>query len=239
MSLADHFKHLSFSHLNLYMQSPAKWALCYLHGVKDVSPNMWRGSAVEAGIVHYLYTGDLDDAIKAAFAKFEEEAQGEVTEEIESAISVIPGMVEQGAIALAGREMPFGKQIRVEHQFDGIDIPAIGFVDVEWPEIGLEIKSTNRMPSDISEGHACQTAFYKFCRKKPFEVLYVTKSKHQLIPFDADPAPYVRRLEWTAHAINDLLTAFPDKMRATRVLPAPDYDHPYLWNSPAAREAAA
>lgn len=232
------FPHFSFSHLNLYMQSPAKWALCYLHGFKDESPSMWRGQAVEEGIVHYLYTRDLDAAIKAGLAKFEERAQGEVSDEIEKELASIPGMIEQGSIALADKEIPFGKQVRVEHQFPGIEIPTIGFVDCEWPERGLEIKSTDRMPSEIREGHATQTAFYKFCRKKPFDILYVTKSKHQLIPFDQDPMPYVKRLEWAAHAISDLMTAFPNKDRATRLLPPPDYDHMYLWKSPAAREAA-
>ncbi len=233
------FDHFSFSHLNLYMQSPAKWALCYLYGFKEESASLWRGIAVEDGIIRYLYTRDLDEAIKCGFAKFDEKAQGEVTDEIEKELAVIPGMIEQGSIALAGREMPFGKQIRVEYQFSGLDIPTIGFVDCEWPERGLEIKSTNRMPSEISENHGTQTDFYRVCRKKPFDILYVTKSKHQLIPRDCDPMPSIRRLEWAAHAINDLLTAFPDKNRVTQLLPPPDYDHAYLWKSPAAREAAA
>ncbi len=232
------FDHFSFSHLNLYMQSPAKWALCYLYGFKDESASMWRGIAVEVGIVHYLYTRNLDEAIKNGLAKFEERAQGEITDEIEKELAVIPGMIEQGSIALAGREIPISKQVRIEYQFPGLDIPTIGYSDVEWPAIGLEIKSTNRMPSEISEAHGIQTDFYRVCRKKPFAVLYVTKAKHQIIPRDCDPMPSIRRLEWAAHAITDLLTTFPDKDRVARLLPPPDYDHNYLWKSPAARAAA-
>jgi hypothetical protein len=230
--------HLSPSHLNLYASSPAKWALCYLHKFKEVGPSMWRGQAVEAGIISYLRDRDLDAAIKVALWRFEEEALGEVSDEIEKELALIPGMVEQGSIALASWEKPTRVQIRVEHKFDGIDIPIIGFADAEWPAKGLEIKSTSRMPSEISAAHSSQTGFYELCLKKPFDVLYVSKSKWQIIPLE-DAAKHVRRLEWTAHAIQDLLTAFPDPLVATRILPAPDYDHPFLWKSPAAREAAA
>lgn len=201
---------------------------------------MWRGSAVEAGIINWLGSQSMDLALKAAFAKFEEEAQGEVSDDIEKELEVIPGMVKQGTLALAGwtRPEPGDTQVEVKHWFDGIGIPIKGYIDALWPERGLEIKSTNRMGSEISAEHASQTAFYSICKKRPFDVLYVSKNKWNLFRLENAEA-HLKRLEWAAHAVQDLLTAFPDPLAATRILPAPDYDHPYLWKSEAARTAAA
>lgn len=236
-SIKQFFDHFSPSHLNLYSESPAKWALCYLHKVRDESPAMWRGTAVEAGIVAYLRLRDLDEAIRSALERFELEAQGEVTPEIEKELAVIPGMVEQGSIALADRPFPDATQLKVEHWFDGIEIPILGYVDAIWAETGLEIKTTNAMPSELRESHARQAGFYSICKKRPFDVLYVTPKKHQIFRVE-DPQQYVRRMEWAAHAIVGLLTAFPDRDAATRILPPPDYGHPYLWKSETSRAAA-
>jgi hypothetical protein len=236
VGLEKFFHHLSPSNINLYVESPAKWALCYLHKFKEVSPAMWRGSAVEAGIIDYLLNRDLDVAIKVAFGRFEKDAQGEITDAIEKQLDMIPGMVEQGSIALAGHEAPCAVQVPVEHRFDDIPIPVIGFVDAEWPQRLLEIKTVSSIKNEITAAHACQSGFYSFCRKKPIDVLYVTPKKFNLIALE-DPLKHVQRLERAALAIQILLTAFPDAHDATRILPPPDYGHNYLWKSEAAREA--
>lgn len=232
--------HLSPSHLNLFIESQAKWALCYLHKFKERAPAMWRGTAVEAGLVAYLKPpGDLDAAIEFALAEFEKEAMGELAPEIDKERNIIPDMVEQGSIALfkSERGQPLVTQSKVEHYFDGIEVPAIGFTDIEWVEDGLEIKTTTRMPSEPRFNHARQRDFYSVCKKKPFSILYVTPTKYAFFPQE-NPYDSMRRYEWAAHAIRNILSACPDKDAVSSILPPPDYDHPYLWRSAVARTAA-
>jgi hypothetical protein len=230
-------KHLSASHCNMFVSSQAKWWLCYLNGFKDAGASMWRGSATEAGAASYMANRDLDTAIQVALERFELDAQGEVTDEIEKELKNIPLYVEQAAIALADRERPDTSQLRIEHWFEGIEVPVIGYVDFTWPTKGLELKSTGQMKNEITAEHARQTSLYATATGKPFDVLYVTPKKFQFIPLE-DVGLHLRRLEWTAHRIRQILSVFHDKDEMVKIIPPPDYDHIYLWKSEAARNAA-
>jgi hypothetical protein len=78
--------HLSASSMNTYAACGAMWCLRYLPGLEykdQVGPGAWRGSAVEAGLDWWIYNRKDDtvreDAITKAHARFEQDAQGEMT----------------------------------------------------------------------------------------------------------------------------------------------------------------
>lgn len=229
--------HLSASSLNCYAEQPAFWALKYLHGYQDeTGPAAWRGSAVEAGLDRWLFHRDLDEAIAVALASFEERAMGEADDTTEKERNSITPMLEQACIYLADRLEPIARQIKIEHWFDGIEVPLIGYVDYSWEDEDLDLKTTHRMPTEIPGNHARQVGLYSVARHKPCNLLYVTTKKGEIRPVE-DGRTHVKRLEWYAHAVRRVLSIFPDKMDASRIF-APNFDH-YFWKPDAARAAAS
>src|SRR5690606_29658042 len=55
-----------------------------------------------------------------------------------------------------------GRQHKISVSIPGIDVPAIGYLDFRWPDHGIigDLKSTARIPSQISDPHARQGAIY-------------------------------------------------------------------------------
>lgn len=229
--------HLSASSLNCYADQPAFWALKYLHGFKDeAGPDAWRGHAVEAGLDLWLFKRDLDAAKEAALIRFEQDALGDLSENVERQRDVIIPMLEIACNRMQDIPPPEARQVKIEHWFDGIEIPLIGYVDYLWPEVGRDLKTTMRMPSTIPSRHARQVSLYQVVKQRPFEILYVTERRGEIKKIE-DAETHVKRLEWYAHAIRRVLSVFPDKMDAARIF-APEFDS-FYWKSEAARTAAA
>lgn len=225
--------HLSPSSLNLYQDEPAFWALKYLHGFKDdVGPRAWRGSAVEAGLDHWLFKRNEDAAKKAALDRFELEALGELEGPVGKERDRILPMLKQAMQAMGDTKEPTLRQHRVEFWFDGIEVPIIGNIDYEWEESGLDLKTTYRMPSEIPSGHARQVALYSAARRKPYRLLYVTESKSDFKEMTPDEAArHLKKLEWHAHAVRRVLSMFSCPKELARIF-VPDFDN-YRWSDEA------
>lgn len=230
--------HLSPSSLNLYAEQPAFWALKYLHKFKDdVGPAAWRGSAVEAGLDHWLYKREEGAAQKAALDRFELDAMGQVDEEVDKERLAVFPMLSKALEAVGTYGEPTGRQFKAEYWFDGIEVPVIGFTDYEWPDFGLDLKTTRRMPSEIPARHAKQISLYSAARKKTFRLLYVTEKKCEIKELQpGEQEVWLKRLEWHAHAIRRVLSMFSDKHDLARCF-VPDFES-FYWKSDAAKAAA-
>src|SRR6185437_1635547 len=85
---------LSPSSLNLWLDSPGLWSLRYLANMRDdAGPAALRGIAVEAGL--HLCLHNKPGALETALHTFEQNVQGEISDEIEAERGLIAGMVEQ------------------------------------------------------------------------------------------------------------------------------------------------
>lgn len=190
-------KHLSVSSLNLYRAEPARWVAQYLYGVKDGSnPAIWRGNAVEAGLNHALAGANDDEAVIMALANFEQEAKGEVADDIDAERANIPGMVKLVANNLRPLGRPLTTQRRIERMLPGIEVPLIGYTDYEWDEFVVDLKSTLRMPSEPRGDHAVQIISYADTLNKRPGLIYVTPKKYQRFAsehFDAEAARWTLR----------------------------------------------
>ena len=234
--------HLSPSSLNAYIEQPAYWVLKYLFKDQlqdDSNARMWRGSAVEAGVDHWLMTRDVGVALEAASRRFEEDAQGEVDDAlICKERAAIPVMLMRAQEALDGYMKPLGRQIKLEHWFDGIDVPVLGYADYEWDDDGLDLKTTHRMPSQVSGGHGRQMALYSTARKKPYKLLYVTRYKISfMLVMPADVAYYIKQLEKAAKGVEKLLSLSTDRKEIASMF-MPNLDH-FYWKSDEAQAAAS
>jgi len=232
--------HLSPSSLNCYIEQPASWVMQYLYNMRDGgSPAMWRGSAVEAGLDVFLKTTpekrNVEDCIPAAWVRYEMDAQGDLSDDVAKERANIEPILREACIALADRPIPDATQAKIEIWLDGIEVPIIGFIDFVWPDDCLDLKTTTRMPSEVSGNHARQVATYAKAKQRPCHLLYVTPKKHEFKPV-VDIEPHLKYLAKQAMTIRNLLSAVETKEQAAKFF-LPDYDH-YRWNQEAAREAA-
>lgn len=235
--------HLSPSSINCYIDERAWWCAKYLLGVKDeVGPKAWGGHAIEAGLDWYLFQrGDPDVrevALTKTFARFEEDAQGEVRDDIDKVRDDLEPMLNRAMEAAEHWPLPNARQLKLEHWIDGIEVPLWLYVDYTFPDWLLDLKATWRMPSQVSCAHARQVSVYSKATGKPPRLLYVTKSKTWPAELSVEDVEYhYGQLCSAARSIRALLETCETPERAALLNP-PNLDHPYLWKSEAAREAA-
>lgn len=234
-------EHLSPSSLNTYVEQPSFWFLKYLMGMREPgNPAMWRGSAVEAGLDSWVYKYDENEALAAMHARFEEDAQGEIEDKIDKERDVLGLFLQQACRACGERgisDMPTARQLKIEYWFDGIEVPVIGYVDYEWPEFGLDLKTTHRIPSDIPGRHARQISLYSMARQKPYRLLYVSTKRADVRELSSDEVRnHIKHLEWNAHTIRRALALYEDPTDLVRLFP-PNFDH-YMWKDETIRQKA-
>lgn len=229
--------HLSPSSLNLYAANASLWVGRYLLGWTDeFGPAAARGTAVEAGLDHWLFQRVLAEAEAVALANFADRTQGVADEEHEAERALIVPMLRQAAQALSDAPIPVARQVKIEHYANGVEVPIIGFIDYIFEDFGLDLKTTKACPSSIKADHGRQVATYAEARQQPFKVLYVTTKKSALYDLTPeDQAIHLRDIERQARAVRHLLRHSEDAADAARFF-APVLDD-FRW-SPGTTELA-
>lgn len=230
--------HLSASSLNYYAEQPAFWAAKYLFGLEESNAMMWRGLAVEAGLDSWLYKRDPEAAHVAALGRFELDAMGDLDDAVDRERAKIGPMLDQAISLMGNKPTPNARQLKIEFWFDGIEVPVVGYTDYEWAEFGTDLKTVNRMPTEIPGRHARQVSLYQAARKKPYDLLYVTEKKAAVRTLSREESDlHIKRLEWHAHTMRRALAVFRDKHELAQIF-VPDLDH-FYWKGEAARQLAA
>lgn len=223
--------HLSPSSLNLYAANPSLWVGRYLlKWADEYGPAASRGTAVEAGLDLWLF--DRTKAAEAetvALANFADRTQGVADDEHEAERANIVPMLRQAIEALKDVPIPVGRQMKIEHYANGIEVPIIGFVDYLFEDYGLDLKTTKACPSSIKADHARQVSVYAECKKRPFKILYVTAKKSALYELGGnEQATSLRDLERQGRAVRHLLNHSFDAMDAAKFF-APDFSD-FRWS---------
>jgi hypothetical protein len=220
-------KHLSPSSLNLFRAAPARWVMSYLFKVRDsAGPAAWRGIAVEAGAQHLLYGSNMNAATAAMMENFEANAQGEVSDEIDKERAVLPGMLEQAGKAFLDWPRPVAKQMKIEHWFDGVSVPLIGYIDFIFDDCLVDLKTTKALPSAPKAAHCRQVALYEAAKGKPAKLAYVTAKKHAV--YDVDTAAYLTELRRDALTLQALLDKCDTPNEVAQITPL-DLDS-FYWS---------
>lgn len=229
--------HLSVSSLKLWWNEPARWVAHYLYGVKDQRrPAAWRGDAVEAGLNHILAGMDDDNAILQAQETFLLNAAGTEVEGVEQIVGTIPDMVRQVGANLRPLGRPLTTQRRVERRLPGIEAPLIGYVDYEWEDFIVDLKTTMRMPAEPRGDDVVQAVSYGDALDKRPGLIYVTPKKLQRYTtehMDQDAARWKLRRAALALRLHLEVAADREEMASLTV---PKFDD-FRW-SPEAKEAA-
>lgn len=182
-------KHTSASSINLFAAAPDVWVAEKLFGKKSMAgPAAQRGVAIEGAVVDIISRGRTkDNAIEDAIARFNKATafcRGGAA--LDKEREVIKPCVEQALEALLPLGTPYFENVNSQNKIellckgDGWELPVIGYLDLVYPQHGLvvDLKTTLRMPSEMSEAHQRQAAIYrKASGNSAVKFLYVTPKK--------------------------------------------------------------
>lgn len=181
-------KHTSASSINMWAEDPAAWVAKYLLAAKfTFSPAARAGVLAEDAVVAVLAKGMAEeDAVKYAVETFNKVHVFDRSEKTISRGEAIPGMVANALAELKQYGEPEfdenGKQKKIEIncRVDDWSIPVIGYLDFWYPKHGLviDLKTSARMPSELSVTHQRQHAIYKAAMgNHKVKFLFVTHKK--------------------------------------------------------------
>jgi hypothetical protein len=235
--------HLSPSSINTWINAPSLWVLEKLIGFRGgMGCAAHRGTATEAGVSAGLFdhAKSEDECVATALPVYDRltALSGDPSREKER--DYIPGMVRQG-LALRSHGAPIapnGQQHRVEISLDGLSVPVIGYLDWLYPDEILDLKTTLRVPSSMSETHLRQAAVYKTAhmnrRVRFFYVSDKKAEKHTLTREQYDRA--MRELTCAALRLERFLGLSKDPHELAAIVP--HSSESFYFNDPATKAKA-
>lgn len=189
--------HLSASSINMFADAADAWVSKYLLGAKfPFSPAAQAGVLAEEAIVNVLARGwNEEDAIENAKGEFIKANIFNLNEKVQKRADMIGPIVKMAVKELDQYGDPefeedgTQKKILVNADMGAYKMPIIGFLDLYYPQHGLviDIKTTARMPSEMSDSHKRQQAIYKMSNANyDVRFFYLTGTKSQMFQCDDD-----------------------------------------------------
>lgn len=230
-------KHHSPSSLNLAASALPLYFIEKVMGKRSGgSCAMYRGTASETGIVHGLVQMDasVQECQDKALSQYDQLSALSGDTKRAKEREAIPGIVEQGLIALRPYGVPDEIQVKVWHEVPGVKLPIMGFCDLGWTYHGirLDIKSQLSLSSQPSEPHRRQVATYVHATNKAGRLAYITPKKHGVYVVE-EPAADMAALACIAQRVERFLSISKDPAELASLL-IPDYTS-FYWNDPVMR----
>jgi hypothetical protein len=233
--------HLSASHINLFIAQPAMWAASYLMKRRTpVGPAAHRGTAIEHGVEAGLFDPEMPIEVcqELASAKFHTLTRLSSDPRVEKERECIPASVAVGLAELRQYGVPDAaegvRQHKIELKLADVGVPIVGFLDFIWGSHGIigDLKSTARIPTEMSEAHCRQGAIYAAARDN-HEVRFAYVSAKKIAVYAlSEPATHLASVVRTAKAIENFLSLSDDSEKLTRCF-APDLASFYWGDAPA------
>lgn len=184
-------EHSSASAINMWLESPSAWVAKYIcKRQTKFGAAAQIGVRVEAAIVEVLTGGSVDEAVEAAERRFskdnalntnlkDHDRKAHIRPMVEQAVECLKeyGEPEFDGNVIDGRKQ---KKIELMCNGEGWKLPVIGYLDLDYPKHGLtvDIKTTQRMPTIITDSHQRQGAIYRAAKgNAAVRFLYVTPKK--------------------------------------------------------------
>ena len=245
--------HLSASSLNAARSSLAYWLVHYRAKVRDPSNlSMLAGQVAEDAVSMALFDNTIPPEKCVELAKIDflkgttignydpDDRQAKLEDiigrEAEGRKKAYPGFVRKAITALR----PYGpptvpeqgsKQHRIEIMLEGIPVPVIGFKDFAFDKLGLDVdlKTTGRMPEDMSQEHQLQAAIYrKASGNRAQRFCYVTKADAKVLELTAEAGELqIAAATRIAHTLMRFLSLSND-WRELVAITIPDYSN-FRW----------
>lgn len=239
--------HLSASSVNLFVAQPALWCASYLLKKRPaVGPAAHRGTAIEHGVECGLFDPEMavSECQKRASEKFHSLTRLSADPRIAKERETVAPSVEVALTELRQYGVPdevdplFGRQHKIILELPGVAVPVWGFLDFQWSEHGIigDLKSTARIPSEISDAHARQGSLYGNSGSNlQVRMIYVSPKKVAAYIVE-DRERHLAEFVRAAQAIERLLSLSDDGEKLTRCF-APDLSS-FYWGDASARALA-
>ena len=225
--------HLSPSSINAWIGAPSLWVLEKLYGFRgNMGCAAHRGTATEVGVSAGLFDQNIgaDDCIELALKHYDKLTALNGDPKRESERAVIPGMVRNG-LTLREHGLPhmpneaarFGaeSQHKITITLEGVGVPVIGYLDWLYDDEVLDLKTTLRVPSSMSEAHLRQASVYKTAHMdKRVRFFYCSdkkSEKHTLTREQYDVA--MRELTGAALRLQRFVGVSNDKAELAAIVP--------------------
>jgi hypothetical protein len=237
--------HLSASHINLFIAQPALWAAQYLMKKRTaVGPAAHRGTAIECGVEAGLFDPEMtvEACAETALSKYHGLTRFSSDPRVDKERDCIAPSVAIALAELRQYGVPSkpedGRQHKISVDLPNVPVPVIGYLDFRWDQHGIvgDLKSTARIPSEISEAHARQGSIYvRAGSNVQVRMMYVSAKKIAVYPvIGADQ--HVSSVIRAAQAIERFLSLSDDSEALTRCF-APDLSS-FYWGDASARALA-
>ena len=235
----NYYQH-SPSGLNLFAAEPAMFVLEKILGHKQtVGAVAHRGSAIEDGVAHGLKDPDASetDCIKVALAKYNMLTAMSGDARRDKYRDDIPGMVTQALDELRPYGIPTDTQGFITWKPEDLHYPVVGYFDFKWEDKGIitDLKTTDRMPSEIKIAHARQVSLYAASDNQEGRLTYCTPKKVQTLKLE-NIREHRQALHNIARKVENFLALSEDPAFFTGIT-VPDLDS-FYWSSPVARQLA-
>jgi hypothetical protein len=234
------YPHHSPSSLNLFAAAPAMWVLERIMKIpQSVGVPAHRGTAVESGVTHGLLDlrAPMQDCIDIAMTRYDMLTAMTPDPRRQKYRDTIPDMVRSALKELRSYGKPSTVQGFVQWRPEGLGKPIIGYFDFEWAKHGIlgDLKTTERMPSEIKRSHARQVALYATSDNIDARLIYVTPRKLEAYKLE-NIREHRQALLNIAMRVEKLL-ALSDEPEYFLSITVPDLES-FYWNNPAARQLA-
>lgn len=229
--------HLSPSSINAFAAEPALWVMeRLLKKRSQIGAAAHRGSASEAGVAHGLLNPNatIEDCQAIALREFDQRAAMSGDPKRDKEREVVAPIVAAAIPELRQYGIPDQVQRKVVAQIEGIPVPVLGFSDFEWTEHGivLDLKTTLRLPSEISAAHGRQVSLYVRDGNREGRLCYVTPAKLAVYRLE-DPQAHFAALSNIAHRMMRLLAVSNDAQEIAGLV-CPNLDS-FMWSNPQTR----
>lgn len=219
--------HLSASQINLWINAPSLWVMEKLLAKRGgVGCSAHRGTAAEAGVSAGLFNPAMthEECVAVALPVYDRLTALSGDPKRETERGVISGMVQQG-LSLRDHGLPIrpneGDQHKIEVRLEGVSVPVIGYLDWLYTDEVLDLKTTLRVPSAMSEAHLRQASLYKLAHMdKRVRFFYASdkkSEKHTLTREQYDAS--MRSLTLTAQRLERFLGLSGDARELAAIVP--------------------
>jgi hypothetical protein len=228
------------SALNLFAASPSMFVLERVLGLKQpVGVPAYRGVAVEDGVTVGLLDPDasLQACVDVSYTKYDTLTAMSVDDRREKYRASIPDMVSQALAELRPYGVPSHTQGFIEWKPDGLALPIVGYFDYHWEQhnITTDLKTTDKMPSQVKVNHARQVALYVTSNNAAARVTYATPKKCQTYSVE-NIHEHRKALHRIALKVEKFLS-LSDDPKFFLDITAPDLES-FYWGNPASRQLA-
>jgi len=228
------------SALNLFAASPAMFVLERVLGYpQPVGAIAHRGVAIEDGVAHGLKNPDASDkdCVRIAHARYDVLTAMSGDARRQKFRDDIPDMVAQALDELRPYGIPTETQGFITWHPETLRMPIVGYFDFKWEYDGIivDLKTTDRMPSEIKIAHARQVSLYAASDNQEGRLTYCTPKKCQTLKLENIREHRMALLN-IARKVEHFLSLSEDPAFFTGIT-VPDLDS-FYWSSPVARQLA-